>query len=119
MSSAESEGAGAAPRRRRKRKGAAAFVSEEEAPTPTTAEMIRTTPIRVTVDLPPLDHKALKRWCNQTALDLDLTGVALAQALRALAAELSEPDPARRLPGLEDRIKDRLKPGRVAGTESQ
>ncbi|MGP2436325.1 hypothetical protein [Streptomyces sp. JW3] len=67
----------------------------------------RTRPIRVTVDLPPADQQALKRWCNTAALDLDLTTVALAQVLRALAAELTA-DPADRLDGLDDRLRARL-----------
>ncbi|MDF3141806.1 MULTISPECIES: hypothetical protein [unclassified Streptomyces] len=63
--------------------------------------------VRVTVDLPPADHQALKRWCNTAALDLDLTRVALAQVLGALAAELTA-DPADRLVGLDDRLRARL-----------
>jgi len=67
----------------------------------------RTRPIRVTVDLDPADHQALRRWCNTAALDLDLTGVALAQVLRGLAAELTAA-PADRLEGLDDRLRTRL-----------
>ena len=74
---------------------------------PTSKTETRTRPIRVTVDLPPADHQALKRWCNTAALDLDLTTVALAQVLRALAAELTA-DPTDRLDGLDDRVRARL-----------
>lgn len=84
------------------------FADEEIA---SAREMIRTTPIRVTVDLAPPLHKALKRWCNAAALDLDLTDVALAQAARALVVELTEPDPTKRLPGLEERVRERLSSG--------
>jgi hypothetical protein len=63
--------------------------------------------IRVTVDLSPAEHQALKRWCNTTALDLDLTRVPLTQVLVALAAELTS-DPADRLEGLDSRIRARL-----------
>lgn len=80
-------------------------MTEELKPASTTET--RTRPIRVTVDLPPAEHQALKRWCNVAALDLDLTGVALAQVLRALAAELTA-GPTDRLDGLEDRIRVRL-----------
>ena len=97
--------------RRRGRKGAADFVDEEAAATPASAETIRTTPIRVTVDLAPQIHKALKRWCNGAAHDLDLTDVALAQAARALVLELTEPDPTKRLPGLDERVRERLSSG--------
>uniref|UniRef100_A0AAU2AJQ0 Uncharacterized protein n=1 Tax=Streptomyces sp. NBC_00093 TaxID=2975649 RepID=A0AAU2AJQ0_9ACTN len=109
------------PPRRRRKKGANAFVDEEEA-TPAHAETIRTTPIRLTVDLVPPLHKAVKRWCNGAALDLDLTDVALAQVARALLAELTEPDQTRRLPGLEERVRERLRSGdytHTAPTEVQ
>ncbi|MFJ9901233.1 hypothetical protein ACIQPR_48840 [Streptomyces sp. NPDC091280] len=85
-------------------------------------ETIRTTPIRVTVDISPALHKALKRWCNGAALDLDLTDVALAGAARALVAELTEPDPTKQLPGLEERVRARLKAGdytHTAPTQAQ
>ncbi|MFJ8351308.1 hypothetical protein ACIQ9J_34080 [Streptomyces sp. NPDC094153] len=78
-----------------------------EEPKPTSKTETRTRPIRVTVDFPPADHQALKRWCNTAALDLDLTTVALAQVLRALAAELTA-DPTDRLDGLDDRLRARL-----------
>lgn len=117
------QGSETKPRRRgRRNKDVSSFVSEETAPTPISAEEIRTTPIRVTVDLAPPIHKALKRWCNGAALDLDLTEVALAQAARALVLELTEPDPTKRLPGLEDRVRDRLRSGdytHTAPTETQ
>ncbi|MGJ5899383.1 hypothetical protein ACSCBZ_46710 [Streptomyces niveiscabiei] len=84
--------------------------------------MIRTTPIRLTVDLAPPLHKAVKRWTNEAALRLDHTDVALAQVARALLAELTEPNFDERLPGLEERVLDRLRTsnyGHTAATEVQ
>jgi hypothetical protein len=103
-------------RRRRDKKK---FADEEIAPAPQSAETIRTTPIRVTVDLAPPLHKALKRWCNGAALDLDLTDVALAQAARALVVELTEPDPTKRLPGLDERVRERLSSGDYTHTPTE
>lgn len=54
--------------------------------------------IRVTLDLHPADHCALKRWCNQAAADLGLPQLPLAVVLRLLGEELtSSPDLARRI----------------------
>ncbi|MEW1616489.1 hypothetical protein [Streptomyces sp. NPDC088744] len=97
------------------RRGKKGRFADEELPT-AVEETIRTTPIRVTVDLAPGLHKALKRWCNGAALDLDLTDVALAQAARALVVELTEPEVANRLPGLEERVRERLRTGNYTHT---
>ena len=59
---------------------------------PAQRERVRTAPIRVTLDLPPADHAALKRWCNRAAVTADLPGVALAPVLRLLGAELLRDD---------------------------
>ncbi|KPC68388.1 hypothetical protein ADL27_56965 [Streptomyces sp. NRRL F-6602] len=66
------------------------------------------------MDMDPAAHKALKRWALAAALDLDRTTVPLAQVLRVLAAELTADD-AQQLPGLADRVRERL----AAGTEAQ
>ncbi|MEV6683287.1 hypothetical protein AB0N09_41535 [Streptomyces erythrochromogenes] len=63
----------------------------------------RTDPIRVTLDLSPGQHRALKRWCNQAAADHDLPTVALARVLRLLGEELVKDD------DLADTIAKRLK----------
>ncbi len=44
----------------------------------------RTRPVRVTVELSPMEHKALRGWCAQTSADLDLPVVAGAEVFRAL-----------------------------------
>ena len=44
----------------------------------------RTRPVRVTVELSPMEHKALRQWCALTAGDLDLPVVAGAEVFRAL-----------------------------------
>ncbi|HZZ49769.1 MAG TPA: hypothetical protein VFE65_23000 [Pseudonocardia sp.] len=46
----------------------------------------RTRPVRVTVELSPMEHKALRQWCASTAADLDLPVVAGAEVFRALLA---------------------------------
>lgn len=53
----------------------------------------RTRPVRVTVELSPMEHKALRQWCAQTAGDLDLPVVAGAEVFRALLS-LMRADPA-------------------------
>ncbi|MCU1654486.1 MAG: hypothetical protein JWQ60_5635 [Pseudonocardia sp.] len=40
--------------------------------------------MRVTVELSPMEHKALRQWCAQTSADLDLPVVAGAEVFRAL-----------------------------------
>lgn len=95
---------------RRRRRGPKTKFTDEVLP-PAPEEEIRTTPIRLTVDLAPPLHTEVKRWTNRAALHLDLTDVRLAQVARALLAELTEPDPERRLPGLEARVLARLKAG--------
>jgi hypothetical protein len=44
----------------------------------------RTRPVRVTVELAPMEHKRLRRWCAETSADLDLPVVAGAEVFRAL-----------------------------------
>lgn len=59
----------------------------------TTARAPRTRPVRVTVELSPMEHKALRQWCAQTSADLDLPLVAGAEVFRALLS-LMRTDPA-------------------------
>jgi hypothetical protein len=44
----------------------------------------RTRPVRVTVELSPMEHKLLRRWCAETSADLDLPVVAGAEVFRTL-----------------------------------
>jgi hypothetical protein len=46
----------------------------------------RTRPVRVTVELSPVEHRALRSWCAETSADLDLPLVAGAEVLRVLLA---------------------------------
>lgn len=53
-------------------------------PAPSTNPAPRTRPVRVTVELAPMEHKALRQWCAQTSAELDLPVVAGAEVFRAL-----------------------------------
>lgn len=44
----------------------------------------RTRPVRVTVELSPMEHQALRQWCARTSAELDLPLVAGAEVFRAL-----------------------------------
>lgn len=44
----------------------------------------RTHPVKVTVELQPLEHRRLRQWCAETAADLDLPLVAAAEVFRVL-----------------------------------
>ncbi|MFJ4577621.1 hypothetical protein ACIP4W_41035 [Streptomyces sp. NPDC088846] len=72
----------------RRRKPIADFVDEEMPSAPTIPRSVRTAPVRVTLDLSPADHRALKRWCNSSAAELDLSQVPLASVLRILGKQL-------------------------------
>ncbi|MGI8815005.1 MAG: hypothetical protein ACR2G2_06895 [Pseudonocardia sp.] len=50
----------------------------------------RTRPVRVTVELSPMEHKQLRRWCAETSADLDLPVVAGAEVFRALLSLMRE-----------------------------
>lgn len=50
----------------------------------------RTRPVRVTVELSPIEHQALRQFCATTSADLDLPVVAGAEVFRALLSLLRE-----------------------------
>lgn len=62
----------------------------------------RTRPVRVTVELSPMEHKALRQWCAQTSADLDLPVVAGAEVFRALLSLM------RNDPGMADQVRAEL-----------
>ncbi|NEC15074.1 hypothetical protein G3I34_22955 [Streptomyces sp. SID8014] len=68
-------------------------------------EVPRVKPIRVTVDVRPTVHRRLKRWCNSTAAELDMSSVDLSALLRVLADEVLEDE------RLSDRVARRLQAG--------
>lgn len=62
----------------------------------------RARPVRITVDLAPLDHRALRRWCADAAVELEVPTVAAADVVRVLV-DLVATDPA-----LADRVRAAL-----------
>jgi len=54
--------------------------------TPASASAPRTRPVRVTVELSPIEHRQLRRLCERYADELGITQVAGAEVLRALLA---------------------------------
>lgn len=67
-----------------------------------TSRVPRTRPVRVTVELSPMEHKALRQWCAQTSADLDLPVVAGAEVFRALLSLM------RNDPGMADQVRAEL-----------
>lgn len=64
--------------------------AKKAGPEPATAP--RTKPVRVTVEVSPIEHRTLRRLCARYAEDLDLTEVAGAEVFRALLT-LADADP--------------------------
>jgi len=62
----------------------------------------RTRPVRVTVELSPMEHKALRQWCAQSSADRDLPVVAGAEVFRALLSLM------RNDPGMADQVRAEL-----------
>lgn len=81
------------------------------APTKPPAAAPRTTPVRITVAMPPVDHRRLKTWCASTAAELELPIVAGAEVLRLLWS-MTQTDP-----DLVDRLKTEL--ARTGGSQRQ
>ncbi len=77
------------------------------APTPPPPEVPparppRTRPVRVTVELSPREHQALRQWCARTSADLDLPLVAGAEVFRALLGLMREQ------PAVADQVRAEL-----------
>lgn len=57
------------------------------------APVPRARPVRLTLDLAPVQHRELTRWCSAAADDLGLTKVPATAVLRLLVAQLvTDPD---------------------------
>jgi hypothetical protein len=66
-------------------------------------------PSRLTVDLPPDEHRGLRAWCNDAAGELDVSSIAQADVVRVLLKEL------RRDTALAERVLDVLAEQRARG----
>ncbi|WP_037078177.1 hypothetical protein [Pseudonocardia spinosispora] len=74
----------------------------DQEPAQETTRAPRTRPVRVTVELSPMEHKALRQWCAHTAADLDLPVVAGAEVFRALLSLMREDE------GMADQVRAEL-----------
>lgn len=62
--------------------------TQEPAPARRASAAPRTRPVRITVDLAPVDHRRLKRWCDDVAEPVGTATVPLADVVRVLLARL-------------------------------
>ncbi|NQE72683.1 MULTISPECIES: hypothetical protein [Nocardia] len=99
------EQGGEQKRRRPRRRTDYSKVAVEGERTPKVVQKsLRTTPIRVTLDLKPKAHQDLKRWCNNAAVATGLPDVPLAPVLRILGEILVDPKNQE----LSERVKQEL-----------
>jgi hypothetical protein len=82
----------AAQREARMMRAAAGREELPPLPPPRRLPMVRTRPVRTTVDMTPELHRLLKGWLLTAAADLDVTAVPLADVMRVLVRRLVEDD---------------------------
>lgn len=73
-----------------KRANAVASPDSRATPPAEAGRAPRTRPVRVTVELSPIEHQALRQWCAHTSAELDLPVVAGAEVFRALLSLMRE-----------------------------
>jgi hypothetical protein len=77
-------------RREARRKAAHRRTEPDAAPAGETA--LRSKPVRITVDLAPEQYRHLTSWANQTAAEMDLAKLPLADVVRAMIRMLDDPE---------------------------
>ena len=50
----------------------------------------RATPVRITVDLSPVEHRTLRDWCSAAAVDLGMARIPAAEVVRVLLERLTD-----------------------------
>jgi hypothetical protein len=65
-------------------------------------EIVRVKPIRITVDLSPDLYKRLNRWAKETALELELDRLPVAEVVRAFIRVLDDPT-------IESDVRDQIR----------
>jgi hypothetical protein len=70
----------------------AATVRTDPGAEPPGASAIRSKPVRVTVDLTPAQYRRLNAWIAETAADMDMVRLSLADVVRAFVLALGNPD---------------------------
>lgn len=91
--------------RRTNLKAAGDRTAPTKAPATKAAKAPRTKPIRVTLDLEPKQHMALKQWCNAAAVETQLPNVSLATVYRILGDLLVTDD------AIAEQVQARLEDG--------
>jgi hypothetical protein len=77
-------------RREARRRAAHRRTEPDAAPAGETA--LRSKPVRITVDLAPEQYRRLTSWANQTAAEMDLAKLPLADVVRAMIRMLDDPE---------------------------